>query len=191
MSNRDNNNFVLLLGKRVSPYEYMGDWKKFNEKLLPEKEDFYNHLNMKDITDAHDAHAERVCKDFEIKTLGECHDLYVQSDILLLADAFEDFRNMCVKIYKLDPAKFLSASGLAWQLALNKTKVKLDLLTDIDMLLMVEKRYERRNMSPYSSIFKKLITNTWKIKIKIKAGDIFNTGMKIIYMVGQCRKSFQ
>ena len=103
--------------------------------------------------------------------------MYIQSDILLLADAFENFRNMCVKICKLDPAKFLSASGLAWQVALNKTKVKLDLLTDIDILLMVEKTYERRNMSPYSSIFKKLITNTWKIKIKIKVCDIFNTGM--------------
>ena len=65
--------------------------------------------------------------------------MYVQSDTLLLADVFENFRNMCLEIYKLDPAKFLSAPGLAWQAALKKTKVKLDLLTDIDMLLMVEK----------------------------------------------------
>ena len=65
--------------------------------------------------------------------------MYVQGDTLLLADVFENFRNICIKIYKFDPVKFLSAPGLAWQAALKKTKVKLDLLTDIDMLLMVEK----------------------------------------------------
>ena len=138
-SNHDNNKFILLLQKGVYPYEYMDDWEKFNETSLPEKEDFYSHLNMEDITDADYAHAKRVCKDFEIKNLGEYHDLYVQSDTLLLADVFENFRNMCLEIYELDPAKFLSAPELAWQAALKKTKVKLDLLIDIDMLLMVEK----------------------------------------------------
>ena len=80
----------------------------------------------------------RVCRDFQIKYLGEC-DLYVQSDTLLLADVFEEFRNMCLEIYELDPAKFLLDPGLAWQAALKKTKVKLHLLTNINMLLMVEK----------------------------------------------------
>ena len=69
---------------------------------------------MEDITDADYAHAKRVCKDLEIKNLGEYHDLYVQSDTLLLADVFENFRNMYLKIYELDPAKFLSAHGLVW-----------------------------------------------------------------------------
>ena len=115
----------------------MDDWEKFNETTLPEKEDLFSHLNMEDIIDADYAPAIRVCKDFEVKNLGEYHDLYVQSDTLLLADVFENFRNMCLKIYELDPAKFLSAPGLAWQAALKNTKVKLDLLTDIDMLLMV------------------------------------------------------
>ena len=103
---------------------------------LPEKEDFYSHLNVEDITDADYVQGKKVCKDFEIKHLGECHDLYVQSDTLLLADVFERFRNMCIKIYEPDLAKFLSVPGLAWQPALKKTKVKLDLLIDIDMLLM-------------------------------------------------------
>ena len=80
--------------------------------------------------------------------------MYIQSDTLLLADVFENFKNTRLKIYKLDPAKFLSAPGLAWQAALKKTKVKLDLLTDIDVLLMVEKRYKRRNMSHYLLICK-------------------------------------
>ena len=94
---------------------------------------------MEDTTDADYAHAKKVCKDFEINNLAEYHDLYVQSDTLLLVDVFETLRNMCLEIYELDLAKFLSAPGLAWQSALKKAKVKLDLLTDIDMLLMVEK----------------------------------------------------
>ena len=105
----------------------------------PEKADFYSHLNMEDITDANYTHAKRFRKEFEIKKLGEYHNLYVQSDTLLLADVLENFRNMCLKIYELDPVKFLSNSGLAWEAALKNTKVKLDLLTDINMLLMVEK----------------------------------------------------
>ena len=76
----------------------MDDWEKFNETLLPEKEVFYSHLNMEDITDADYSHAKRVCKDFEIKNLGEYHDLYVQGNTLLSADAFENDRNMCIKV---------------------------------------------------------------------------------------------
>ena len=136
-SNHDNNKFILLLWKGVYPYEYMDDWEKFNETSLPEKEDFYSHLNMKDIADADYAHAKRVCKDFEIKNLGEYYDLYVQSDRLLLVDVFENFRNMCLKIYELDLARFLSVPGWAWQETLKERKVKLDFLTDIDILLMV------------------------------------------------------
>ena len=92
---------------------------------------------MEDITDADYAHAKRVCKEFEIKNLEEHHDLYVQSDTLLLPDVFDNFWNMFLKIYELDPTKFLSTPELALQAALRKTKVKLDLLNDIDMLLMV------------------------------------------------------
>ena len=106
----------------------MDDWEKFNEKSLPNKEDYYSHLNMEDITDAYYAHEKWVCKDFEIKHLGEYHDLYVQGDTLLLADIFENFRNACLKIYELDPAKFLSAPGLSYEAALKSAKVKLDLL---------------------------------------------------------------
>ena len=69
----------------------MDDWEKFNETSLPEKEDVYNHLNMEDVTDADHEHTKRVCKDFEIKNLGDYHDLYVQSDILLLVDVFQNF----------------------------------------------------------------------------------------------------
>ena len=112
----------------------MDDWEKFNKTSLPEKEDLFSHTNMEDITDADYAHEKRFCKDFKIRNLGEYHDLYVQSDTLLLADVFENFRNMCPEINELDPGKFLSAPGLVWQATLKKAKVKLDLLTDIDVI---------------------------------------------------------
>ena len=89
---------------------------------------------MEDITDADYALAVRVCKDCEIRNLGEYLDLYVQSATLLLTDVFENCRNVCIKIYQLDPETFLLAPGLALQATLTKTKVKLDLPTDIDML---------------------------------------------------------
>ena len=91
---------------------------------LTEKEDFYSHLNMEDITDADYAYAKRVCKNFEIKHLAEYHNLYVQRNKLLLADVFENFRKMCYEIYELDPAKFLPANVLVWQPALKKDKIK-------------------------------------------------------------------
>ena len=86
-------------------------------------------------------------KNLKLKNFREYHDLFVQSDTLLVADVFENFRNMCLKIYELDLAKFLSAPGLAWQAALEKTKVKVDLFTDTDV--NGRQRYNRRNMSLY------------------------------------------
>ena len=83
-------------------------------------------------------HAKNVWDVFEIKNLGEYHDLYVQTDTLLLADVLENFRNKCIKTYEVDPLHFVSAPELAWQACLKKTCIKLELLTDIDMLLMVE-----------------------------------------------------
>ena len=84
----------------------MCDWNKFNKTELPPKDAFYSNLNMKYITDVDHRHAKRVFKSLNNKNLGDYHDLYVQSDTLLLADVFENFRNMCIKIYKLDPAHF-------------------------------------------------------------------------------------
>ena len=78
-------------------------------------------------------------KELKLKNRGDYHDLYVQSDTLSLADVFGNFRNKCIEIYELDPAHFVSAPGLVWQACLKKTRVKLELLTDIDMLLIVEK----------------------------------------------------
>ena len=145
------------------------------ETSLPEKEDSYSHLNMEDISDADYAHAKRVCKDFEMKNLGEYHDLHAQSNTILLADIFYNFRNMCLKIHELDPASFLSAAESAWQAALKETKVKLDLLADVNMLLMIEKgiiggichsifRYAKAN-NKYMKLYVK-ICNIHKIYVR-------------------------
>ena len=97
LSDNDMNKFILLLRKGAYPYEFMDDWEKFNETTLPEKEEFYTHLNMEHFTDADYMYAKRVCKDFEIKYLGEYYDLYLKSDTLLLADVSKNFRKICVK----------------------------------------------------------------------------------------------
>ena len=134
----DLNTFLILLRKGVYPYEYMDGWNKFNEKVLPSKESFYSSLTMEDISETDYAHANSVFKKFNINNLGEYHDLYVRSDTLLLADIFENFRQSCLENYELDPAHFVSLPGLAWQACLKKTNVELELLTDYDMLLMIE-----------------------------------------------------
>ena len=100
--------------------------KKIDETFLTDKEAFYRY-------------AKRVFKYLRNNSLGDNNDLHVQSDTLLLADVFEHFKNMCLKTYEPDPAHILSAPGLAWETCFKKTKIKLELLTDIDMLLMVEK----------------------------------------------------
>ena len=132
------NKFILLLRKGVYPYEYMDNWEGFDETSLPNKESFYSNLNMENIDDIDYRHGNNVFKRFKLKNLGEYHDLYVQSDTLLLADVFENFKNTCLDVYELDPAHFLSLPGLAWQACLKKTGIELELLSDYDMLLMVE-----------------------------------------------------
>ena len=116
----------------------MDGWDKFNEKIIPGKELFHSNLTLENISETDYAHANNVFKKFNINNLGEYHDLYVRSDTLLLADIFENFRQTCLKNYELDPAHFVSLPGLAWQACLKKTNVELELLTDYDMLLMVE-----------------------------------------------------
>ena len=123
----------MLLREGVYPDEYMESSEKIDET------DFYSNLNLENISDEDYVHAQKIWDVFEINDLGEYHDLYVQSDTLLLAYVYESFRNMCLEKYQLDPIYFVSAPGLAWQASLKTTGVKLELLTDIDMLLMVEK----------------------------------------------------
>ena len=105
---------MAINAKSVYPYEYMRSWERFDETLLPDKEDFYSNLNMKDIRDAGSKHAKKVWKSSKIKNLGYYHDFYVQSHTLLLAHEFENIRKKCIEIYELVPAHFFLAPGLAW-----------------------------------------------------------------------------
>ena len=108
------------------------------EKIIPSKESFYSNLTLENISETDYAHASNVFKKFNVNNIGEYHDIYVRSDTLLLADIFENFKQSCLKNYELDPAHFVSLPGLAWQACLKKTNVELELLTDYDMLLIVD-----------------------------------------------------
>ena len=129
----------LLYKKGIYPYEYMDSFEKFSETSLPKKEDFYSKLNDEHITEDEYAHAKEVWKTFDCKTLGDYHDLYVKTDVALLADVFENFRKLCLQQYGLDPAHYFTSPGLSWDALLKKTGVELELLTDHEMHLFVER----------------------------------------------------
>ena len=128
----------LISRKGVYPCDYMDSLLKFSEEKLPPKEKFFSRLNETHISDEDYVHAQNVWEKFGLKNMGEYHDLYLKSDILLLADVFEEFRSVCLENYQLDPAWYYTSPGLAWDAALKKTRVRLELLTDPDMLLMFE-----------------------------------------------------
>ena len=127
-----------MLRKGVYPYDYVDCMKKFDETSLPPKEAFYSKLTGEGITDEDYQHAQTVLKEFNIESMKGYHNLYNLSDVLLLADVFEHFRSIRTSHYGLDPAWYFSAPGLAWDATLKITKVQLKLLSDPDMLLMIE-----------------------------------------------------
>ena len=129
----------LLLRKGVYPYDYVNSLEKLRETSLPPKEAFYYKLNDECISDSDYQHAREVWDAFNIQTMREYHDLYLESDVLLLADVFESFRKECQKNYDLDPAWYYTAPGLSYDAMLKKTEVELQLLTDVDMAQMIEK----------------------------------------------------
>ena len=131
--------FDLVTKKGVYPYEYIDSWERFEEKQLPPKEAFYSSLNDTTITDDDYEHAQNVWNTFECKNLGEYHDLYLKTDVLLLADVFENFRNKSLETHSLDPAHYFTLPGFSWDALLQHSEVELELLTDVDQHLFVEK----------------------------------------------------
>ena len=131
--------YELLVRKGIYPSEYMSSWDKFTETELLPKEAFYSNLNMSNASDDDYRHAQKVWSAFSIRDLGEYYDLCLKTNVILLATVFEAFRDTCLAHYKLDPAHFYTSPGLAWKACLKKTGVKLELLTDPDMLLMFER----------------------------------------------------
>ena len=132
-------NIKLLTRKGVYPYDYISSLDKLSETCLPPKEAFYSKLYDEDISDEDYQHAIKVWKTFRCHTIRDYHDLYLKSDVLLLADVFEKFRSTCMKHYKLDPAHYYTSPGLAWDACLKLTGQNLELLTDYDMLMMFER----------------------------------------------------
>ena len=128
----------LMTKKGVYPYEYMDNINRFEETTLPPKEQFYSTLTEEQIKDQEYEHGQNVWQTFNIRNLKEYHNLYLLTDTLLLADVFEQFRTMCLQNYELDPVHSYTAPGLSWKAALKMTKVKLDLLTDVDQHLFIE-----------------------------------------------------
>ena len=132
-------NTQLITRKGVYPYDYVSSLSKFFETQLPAKQEFYSKLNNEEISDEDYYHAQKVFQTFNCKTIKDYHDLYLKSDVLLLADVFENFRKTCLKHYNLDPAHYYTSPGLAWDACLKTTKQELQLLDDYDMLMMFER----------------------------------------------------
>ena len=131
----------LVSRKGIYPYEFMDDFEKFKKQSLPKKTSFFSRLKQEKVSEENFEHAQRVWKEFELKNMGDFHDLYLKTDVLLLADVMENFRKLCEKHYGLDSAHFFTVPGMAWDAMLKITKIELELLEDgqIDMLLMIEK----------------------------------------------------
>jgi len=129
----------LMKKKGVYPYDYMDSFKKFEDNRLPKKEDFFSLMNNEHITDEEYQHAQNVWKKFGLSLMGEYHDLYLKSDILLLADVFENFRKACQQYYELDPAHYFTTPGLSWDAMLKMTNTELELMSDVDMFQFIEK----------------------------------------------------
>ena len=131
--------FDLMSQKGVYSYDFMDCFEKFNPTKLPTKEQFYSILNDQHITNEEYKHAKRVWKTFDIKTMGGYHDLYLKSDVILLADVFENFRKTCLLYYKLDSCHYFTRPGLSCDTMLKMTNIKLELMTNVDMFQFIEK----------------------------------------------------
>ena len=161
----------VILRKGVYPYEYIDSHERFNETQLPPIETFYSKLSDETVSQNDYEYAQNVWKEFNCKTLGDYHDLYLKSDVTLLADVFQTFRKTCMEAYKLDPLHYYTAPGLSWDALLKYTKIDLELLTDMDMHLfiekgmrggisMVSKRHAKAN-NPYTADYDSKITNNY------------------------------
>ena len=181
----------MISRKGVYPYSNMDKIEKFDETKLPNRKEFYSKLNESHISDKDYKHANKIWKEFKMKTMGDYHDLYLKSDVFLLAYVFEKFRRVCLENYSLDPAWYYTAPGLAWDAFLKITGVKLELLTDIKMLLLFEKgnrgrisrisnRFARANNKYMGENFDKNLPSKFIIYLDAKN-----------LMDGQCVKIFQ
>ena len=135
---RVDNELTLMTRKGVYPYEYMSSFERFDETELPPRDAFFSSLKGKGIDDEDYAHAQTVWDAFDIKNMGDYHDFYLLTDVVLLADVMQAFRAMCLRHYKLDPWRYCTAPGLAWDAGLRMTGARLDLIANVDTHLFIE-----------------------------------------------------
>ena len=127
-----------LIRKGVYPYEYMDSWEVFEELELPPIEDFYSSLTKTSISESDYQHAQRVWDSLGCKTMGDYHDSYLKADVCLLADVFEQYRQTSLTYYKLDPSHYISSPGMSWDAFLKFSDSEIDLISDREMMVMVE-----------------------------------------------------
>lgn len=148
----------ILEREGVFPYDYVDGIQRLNETSLPSQEDFYNGLNDEKISDDDYAFAQNVWREFHMRTLGDYTSLYMKTDVLLLAVVFENFRNTCMRIYRLDPAHYFTSPGLSWDAMPKFTGVRIELMTNIDIedgirggITQCSKRYVKANNIKYDN----------------------------------------
>ena len=134
----NSNEFALVKQKGVYMYDYMSSFQRFHKTQLPPKDQFFNTLSDKDISKKQYQHTQRKWDEFHCRTLEDYHNIYHKSDVRLLANFFQKFRNTCLHNYHLDPVHYCTAPGLAWDATLRMSKAKLELSTDIDMYYFIE-----------------------------------------------------
>ena len=143
--------FKKVIRKGVFPYEWLTDVACFAQPCLPQKDQFYSRLNSNGITDADYTHAKDVWKTFEMSTMREYHDLYLKTDVLLLADVFENFRDMALEHFKVDPCHYVTAPAMFFDALMKMSDVELELVSDPEMYDFVE----RAKRGGVSSIMKR------------------------------------
>lgn len=137
--NLSKSEFELIIRKGVYPYDYISSIDVLKQRSLPSKSEFYNKLNDSNITDEEYEFAKSIWNTFKVKTLKEYTHIYLKADVMLLADIFEKFRSQCLQIYELDPAHYYTTPGYSWDAMLKQTGAEIELITDIDQLMFIER----------------------------------------------------
>ena len=180
--------YDLLTKKGIYSYEHMSSWDRFEETKLPSIESFYSSMNMSNVSISDYKHAQNVWKEFNIKNLGEYHDLYLRTDVVLLENVFESFRETALTNYGLDPAHFYTLPGFTWKACLKKTGIRLALLSDPDMLLMFERGIRggiTQSVHRYASANNKYMGNIYdpskesKYLQYLDANNLYGWGMSL------------